>query len=216
MILGISSSGRKNGITSKTVKEILKSSELEYEYISLSGLNIKGCIGCLECASDNICKIKDDWHMIREKMINADAIVFGAPNYYGTINAIGHACLERTFSFRHREIFSLESKIGVTVSSSHSGEMNAVNKYINKVMSSNRMIVIEDFATRGYAQCYTCGYGHDCNVGNVVKDHGILEKIEKEHYPKYFKERKYVIKEASRIGRVLSNTLRKKVNERKK
>jgi len=38
-------------------------------------------------------------------MLVAEAIVFGAPNYYRTINALGHACLERTFCFRHREVF---------------------------------------------------------------------------------------------------------------
>lgn len=46
MILGISASGKKDGITSKTVKAILESSNSEYEYISLSGKRINGCIGC--------------------------------------------------------------------------------------------------------------------------------------------------------------------------
>ncbi len=210
MILGISASGRQEGITSKVVKSILDSSGQESEYISLAGKKINGCMGCLNCASDNLCKLEDDWQGIKEKMLVADAIVFGAPNYYGTINALGHACLERTFSFRHREVFNLESKIGVTVSTSHSGKKNGpVNQFINKVMTSNRMMVIENISAKGYAQCYTCGYGHDCNVGNVVKKYGILDRIGEEHLPMCFEKRDALIMETRRVGRVLGNIVRK-------
>ncbi|MHB1126085.1 MAG: hypothetical protein ACYC2T_03875, partial [Bacillota bacterium] len=61
MILGISASGRKEGITSKTVKAILEATNVEYEYVSLAGKKINGCIGCTKCAADNRCKVKDDW-----------------------------------------------------------------------------------------------------------------------------------------------------------
>ncbi|WP_242835897.1 hypothetical protein [Clostridium sp. DL-VIII] len=54
MILGISS-GRKNGVTSEAIKAILEATGLEYEYISLAGKRISGCIGCTLCASDNKC-----------------------------------------------------------------------------------------------------------------------------------------------------------------
>ncbi|PKM89343.1 MAG: flavodoxin family protein, partial [Firmicutes bacterium HGW-Firmicutes-12] len=77
MILGISASGRTNGITSETVKAILEATGSEYEFISLAGKQISGCIGCTKCASDNKCKLKDDWLEIAEKMLAADAIVFG-------------------------------------------------------------------------------------------------------------------------------------------
>jgi predicted 3-demethylubiquinone-9 3-methyltransferase (glyoxalase superfamily) len=116
MILGISASARKDRIISQTVKAILDSTGLEYEFISLAGKSINGCIGCTRCAGDNICKVNDDWNEIAEKMLKADAIVFGAPNYFATINALGHAFLERTFCFRHREAFSLKDKIAVSVS----------------------------------------------------------------------------------------------------
>ncbi|MCQ2027243.1 flavodoxin family protein, partial [Clostridium butyricum] len=116
MILGISASGRKDGVTSKIVKAILEAAGPENEYISLAGKRINGCIGCTLCASDNKCKVQDDWNAIGEKMLEADAIVFGAPNYFGRMNALGHACWERTFSFRHREVFSLAGKLGVIVS----------------------------------------------------------------------------------------------------
>jgi multimeric flavodoxin WrbA len=60
-------------------------------------------------------------------MRKADAIVFGAPNYFGRMNALGHACWERTFCFRHREIFSLAGKLGVVISVEYEGN-NKVNQ----------------------------------------------------------------------------------------
>jgi multimeric flavodoxin WrbA len=41
MILGISASGRKDGITAKTVKAVLAASNCEYEYISLYNCSSK-------------------------------------------------------------------------------------------------------------------------------------------------------------------------------
>ncbi|MBN2336559.1 flavodoxin family protein, partial [Candidatus Bathyarchaeota archaeon] len=115
MILGISASGRRAtrddngkllcGATEELVKQILEKSGEPHDYISLSDKNIQPCRGCVRCAGDNVCVIKDDWAEIRDRMMEADAVVFGAPDYYGYINGLGHAFLERTFSLRHRERF---------------------------------------------------------------------------------------------------------------
>jgi multimeric flavodoxin WrbA len=211
MILGIGASGRKDMITSKTVKAILEDSGQEYEFISLAGKKINGCIGCTQCDSDNICKVKDDWNEIGEKMRKADAIVFGAPDYYDTINALGHACLERTFSFRHRGGFSLEGKYGISVSASYSEQGNeAVHSIIKKFMLSNRMIVIDSVSAEGYSQCYNCNYGHMCSIGNVVKANGFIDKIEKKHCPPCFEEQKRTNSEAYRVGTILGETLKDK------
>lgn len=43
MILGISASGRKDGITSQAVKAVLEASGMEHEYVSLAGKKISGC-----------------------------------------------------------------------------------------------------------------------------------------------------------------------------
>ena len=117
-------------------------------------------------------------------MREADLIIFGAPNYYGTINALGHACLERTFSFRHLGNFSLKGKLGISLSTTRNryGD-NPVKKMIERFMHSNQMDVIGHVAVKGYNQCYTCGYGIDCTIGNVVKDHGCLDELKPEHYP---------------------------------
>ena len=181
VILGISVSGREverdekgtllKGVTEEFVKYILENSGLPHEYISLSGKNILGCQGCLKCAGDNICRLEDDWAEIRDQMISAEALVFGAPVYYGTINAVGHAFLERLFA----------GKLNVIVTAGTS-EPNPAEDYIQRVFRSNYMAEpVGCLRVRGVSQCYTCGYGKDCAAGGVVARHGFLKEIKGYH-----------------------------------
>ena len=206
MILGINASGRPNGVTADAVKAVLSATNLPSEYISLAGKRFTGCIGCTLCAADNVCKVNDDWLNIGDAMLRADAIVFGAPNYFGSINALGHACLERTFCFRHRDAYRLAGKLGLVVSTDYKGT-DEVATFIQNMMTRNKMAVIDTVFVRGYSQCYTCGFGHDCASGNVVKDHGFLEEILPEHLPAKFGAQPAAITQAYKAGRILGSIL---------
>lgn len=187
MILGISASGRQEvrdefmnlikGVNDHMVKYILEKTGEPYEYISLAGKRISGCQACLACAKDNICVIEDDWAGIRDKMFEAEAVVFGAPNYYGMINAHGHAFLERTFSLRHRERFALAGKLNVIIASGRVDD-NPAERFIRQMFKSNYMTEpVGVLHVNGIAQCYTCGYGEQCAAGAVVNRHGFLDEI---------------------------------------
>ena len=207
MILGISASGRINGITGETIRSILEATGLPNEYISLAGKTIIGCRGCLGCASDNTCKIKDDWNEIGEKMKVADAIIFGAPNYCGRMNALGHAFWERTFCFRHQENFHLAGKLGVIVATEYE-ENNFVRPEIEGYMRGNMMAVVETMQVGGFSQCYTCGYGENCGVGHVVNTHGVLDEIRLELLPPRFSEQTEAVNQAKRIAKILRSVLK--------
>ena len=58
-ILGISGSSRKEGTsgTMKLVQTVLENTGVEYELVSLRNKSIGGCIACLGCVKDNICKV---------------------------------------------------------------------------------------------------------------------------------------------------------------
>ena len=188
MILGISASGRQEvrdesgrllkGVNDHMVKYFLEKTGEEYEYVSLAGKKISGCQACLACAKDNVCIVEDDWAEIRDKMFAADAVVFGAPNYYGMINAHGHAFLERTFSLRHREVFPLAGKLNAIIVSGRT-EDNPAENYIRQMFRSNYMAEpIGALYVSGIAQCYTCGFGEKCAAGAVVSRHGFLDEIQ--------------------------------------
>lgn len=212
MILGISGSGRANGTTSDVVKYILKESDQEYEYVSLAGKKINGCIGCTRCAADSFCKVEDDWQEIGRKMLKADAIVFGAPDYYDTLNALAHACLERTYCFRHLEKYKLAGKLGVGIAVDGPEINSGVIKYIKRVMDSNQMAIMDTFQVEGYSQCFTCGYGIDCAAGTVVEGHGFLDEIEEQHLPLKFEEQKEKKLKAYKIAKTLGSILEDRKN----
>jgi multimeric flavodoxin WrbA len=172
-----------SGVTEELVKYIVEKTGEPYELLSLSGKRISGCMGCVRCAKDNVCVIDDDWAEIRDKMFAADAVVFGAPNYYGSINSIAHAFLERTFSLRHRERFPLSGKLNAIVAVG-SEEANPVEDYIRMMFRSNHMAEpVGVLRASGINQCYLCGYGHDCAAGAVVAKHGFLPSVEDYHFP---------------------------------
>ena len=188
MILGISASGRQTvrdesgrllkGVNDHMVKYVLEKTSEPFEYVSLAGKRISGCQACLACAEANVCVVDDDWAAIRDKMFEADAIVFGAPNYYGTINAHGHAFLERTFSLRHKEAFPLAGKLNAIIASGRV-EDNPAEKFIRQIFRSNYMAEpVGVVHVSGIAQCYTCGFGEKCAAGAVVSRHGFLDEIQ--------------------------------------
>jgi len=204
--IGISSSGRKVAYSKKIVNDILEESGIEYEMIHLAALNIKGCLGCLKCAGSNRCVQKDDFQGVIDKVIEAEALVFGGGNYYGMLNAIGHAFWERTFSLRHCEVFPLAGKLGIAVGLDRDRDKKEATGFIEKMMLSNKMAVIATFTDPGHYQCYDCGYGHDCVVGNVYAQMGWVtaEYAEANRPAEYGPEAR---KKARAIGKMLGSIL---------
>lgn len=174
-VLGISGSGRINGYSTKIIKDILGKINHETEFISLSGKKINGCIGCLKCVHDNKCVQNDDFDEILDKVIKADVLIFAGPNYYASLNAISLAFWERTFCLRHREKFLLAGKLGVAIGLDRT-ENGPALQHIVRMMKSNKMAVIDSFSNPGNYQCYDCGVGHTCVVGNVYPRQGLCTK----------------------------------------
>jgi len=212
MILGISGSPRQNRITDHAVKEVLANYHGETKFISLSGKQISGCISCLGCIEDNKCVVKDDFPEIAEAMVKAEAIVLGLPNYYDLPNALSHSLLERCFCFRHKSAFLLKNKPLVIISTGYSKdeENSQVLKIVEYFGKSNKMNVISKFLVGAYSQCYTCGAGMTCVDGNVVKNHGFVDKITCEMLPHEFDKQPESIKKCKNAGKILQDCLDKK------
>lgn len=88
-ILIINGSPRKNGATAKILKAISDSisGNKKVELIHINDLNIKPCIGCMKCRPDKECVLPEDGaHLMRKKINEADALVFGTPTYWGNMS----------------------------------------------------------------------------------------------------------------------------------
>jgi multimeric flavodoxin WrbA len=183
-ILGIVGSARKEATsgTHALVAEVLENTGVDYDLISLRGKQISGCIACLGCAPDNICKVKDDMADLRQQIVAADAYVIGAPNYYSTLNAVTHAFLERWFQFRHQEGNALWGKLGVAVGvGGMKGQPPALE--IEKFFLYNFIETVAKVTGQGAASCYACGYGETCSVGVPRMVYGENVRIAPEMIP---------------------------------
>ena len=66
-VLGISGSPIKNSNTDRLVKTMLDATGLEFEFVKLSRINVRPCMGCKGCVQDNVCVVKDDFPALAEK-----------------------------------------------------------------------------------------------------------------------------------------------------
>lgn len=207
-ILGICGSPRKDQAsgTATLVRTVLEASGCDYEYISLRGLKIGGCIACLGCVKDNICKVEDDLAPLRDKIVAADALVIGAPNYYTGLNALTHAFLERWFQFRHQAGDLLWGKLAVAVGVGGSGGQAPADD-IEKFLAYNFIETVAKVAGQGAASCFSCGYGETCAVGlpRMLMGEGV--KITPEIIPDVTKQPQ-VMTAAAAAGRLLGSRLR--------
>ncbi len=208
-ILGITGSTRseKESGVNTLVQTVLENTGYEYERISLKGKNIFGCIACLGCVKDNVCKVEDDLAELRDKVVDADAYVIGAPNYYSTLNATTHAFLERWFQFRHQEGDILWGKLGVAVGvGGTSGQFPADE--IEKFFAYNFIETVAKVTGQGAASCFSCGYGETCKVGVPYMLYGEGIKITEDMIPNVTKQSE-VMQAAADAGKLLGQRLGK-------
>jgi multimeric flavodoxin WrbA len=167
-ILAIAGSARaknESGVY-KLVETVAEATGLDCEIVHLRGKKIGGCTGCLGCADDNVCVVRDDLYELREKIVEADAYIVGGNNYFSTLNGITQCLLERWYQFRHRENDTLWGKLGVAVGVA--GMMpdfpaDAIERYF----LYNFIEPVAKVTGQGAAGCFTCGYGEDCAVGAI-------------------------------------------------
>jgi multimeric flavodoxin WrbA len=207
-ILGIVGSPRKESKSGvhTLVRTVLDSTGCDHEFVSLRGKDISGCIACLGCAKDNVCKVEDDLAPLREKIVEADAYVIGAPNYFSTLNALTHAFLERWFQFRHQEGDLLWGKLGVAVGVGGLSGADPADE-IEKFFAYNFIETVGKVTGQGAASCYSCGYGETCRVGIPHMVHGEGVKITESVIPDVTKQPD-AMQGAEEAGRFLGERLR--------
>ncbi len=102
-VIGINGSARKDWNTDTLVKKALEGAAAagaETELIELYAEPIKGCLECFACKRKGIntgglCAIRDNLRPVLEKVLAADAVVLGSPNFFGYPSGMLRAFIER-------------------------------------------------------------------------------------------------------------------------
>lgn len=136
-ILGINASPK--GARSQTlalVKSVLdgaKSCGCTTRFIDICRLDIKYCLACNACFKTGKCTRKDDFQALYKKILAADGLVIGSPNYFMSVTAQLKTVIDRMADAIHCQL--LEGKYSVAVATAGGpGQDRLVTDYLSTVM----------------------------------------------------------------------------------
>lgn len=126
----ISGSPRK-GNTDFVLSRIFDKLNGDKELIFLKDKNIKHCIGCLSCHEKPECVLDDDMAEIGEKMLSADIMIVGTPNYFDNVSGLLKDFIDRTHPFYKSELLKDKKVILIMVGG---GGVSGSQKYLGHSM----------------------------------------------------------------------------------
>ncbi len=97
-VIGISASPRRNGNSDLLLRRALAGAEsagAQTEYLRLTDYKIAPCIECNSCYKTGTCVVKDDYHIISAKMLDADRFIFATPIFFMTVCAQAKILIDR-------------------------------------------------------------------------------------------------------------------------
>ncbi|MBU3202047.1 flavodoxin family protein [Clostridium estertheticum] len=163
----------------KLIETMLKKNiTVDFEYIFLSDYIIKDCTGCDMCfkRSESLCPCKDDLHLIKEKLLIADGIIFATPVYAYQVPSPLKRVFDRLSYLFHRQ--ELVQKPTLTVVTTGGGGHKQVSKYLKMTLCGwgcNLVGAINIISTMffenknkisawGYDECY-----HKTNIHKIER-----------------------------------------------
>ncbi len=207
-ILGISGSPVKNSNTDRLIKTVLDSSGLKSEFVKLSKMNVRPCLACKGCVSDNVCKVEDDFPALAKKIKQAKAVIIGGYIPYGQIDGFTKALLERFWSMRHVNNV-LKGKLCATILTGLSPDaLDNVNQALaTELRDFERMELVGQLSIQGNLPCLTCGEGDSCEMSGVKMMLGQDAKTSDYGYSRV-EDQKKVWEEAAQIGLLIRKRTR--------
>jgi multimeric flavodoxin WrbA len=136
-ILGINASPRgSKSQTRKLVKAVLdgaSSKGATVEMVDLSRLKIEYCIACGICYETGKCAKRDDFQSLYKKILSADGLVMGSPNYFHSVTAQMKTMIDRMADAVHCQLLTGKYTVNIATSGG-TGHYNQVIDYLNEIM----------------------------------------------------------------------------------
>jgi len=101
-------------------------------FIDICSLDIAYCTACGTCYAKGECVHDDDYPLLFEKMMDADGIVLGSPNYINAVTAQLKTMLDRMADAIHCQSFS--GKYGCAVCTAGGSYADEVADYMNMTL----------------------------------------------------------------------------------
>ena len=173
-VIAINGSPRKQGNTDlllRTVLEPFTKAGADIEFVELAGHAIRGCTACYLCfhKQNGKCVLTKD--LVNEcitKMVSADVILLGSPNYFTDVTSEMKALIDRCGMVGRANGNLFRRKLGAAVVAS--GRAGAIHAFdtMNHFFLINQMII-------SGSTYLNIGLGQE--MGEVVDDQDGLEAI---------------------------------------
>lgn len=101
-IVVLEGSPNKDGSSNLLAKEFIRGAEEAghaVQIIDAAHANVHPCIGCIHCGYEGPCVQQDDVNEIRQKILDADMLVFVTPLYYYGMSAQLKTLIDRFCAF---------------------------------------------------------------------------------------------------------------------
>lgn len=138
-ILAVNASPRKTWNTTLVLEKALEGAAeagAETRLVHLHGLKFTGCVSCFACKriekNAEMCALKDDLRPLLEEAQTVDALIVGAPIYFGNLNAYAVAFLERLLFAGYTYNMETPSKFGGSCKSALICTMNATKEQMRQ------------------------------------------------------------------------------------
>ena len=137
-IIGINASPKaEKSQTRRLVAGVLEGARqagADVTFIDICSLDIHYCTACGTCYAKGECIYDDDYPALFEKLLDADGIVLGSPNYINQVTAQLKTMLDRMADAIHCQQFA--GKYGCAVCTAGGQQANEVADYMNSALSS--------------------------------------------------------------------------------
>jgi len=130
-----------SGKMAAIIGERLRRQKAALETFALADINIRTCTGCYVCCKKGDCIFDDDWQAVYDSMLDADGIIWLAPNYTFNVPAEMKAFIDRGFSKLHLQV--LKGKYALPVITSGSWVLEDALEYLAKTLLRNGCWVVD-------------------------------------------------------------------------
>lgn len=119
------------------------------EMISLRDKRIEYCRGCLACHNVNRCIIDDDVNEIINKLVEADLIIFGVPNYFDNVSGLFKNFVDRLHPLYKSELIANKKVIFVYVGGGNEdGTKEELHHSVKGLIKYLKLDVIKEYSYR--------------------------------------------------------------------
>ncbi len=142
-VIAINGSPNANGNTNYTLSiigEVLAKENIKFDILQMGAENIKGCIACQVCKNSGSCVFASERETaIIEEMKQSDAIIIGAPVYFGGIPGTMKSFLDKAFYANGK---TFKDKLGASVVTCARAGSSVTFQNLNQYFAISQMPIV--------------------------------------------------------------------------